>query len=213
VAADPADAADPAVLARELAAAIEAGVEPGSVAGLVRRIDALFLAHRDVVYAACHRAVGDRERALELAQDSLLRAYQKLPTFRGDSTFRAWLVGIARYECVNASRKRRELLTEDGVIEALDPASSALAGLRRAEREELLRDSAAAVLDPVEQEVIALRYVEQVPLEQIDRLLRLPEASGARGVLQRCRRKLGRELRRRLELLGHASSFLRDSGS
>jgi len=43
---------DAAGLARELAAALDAGLAPDDVGGLVERINALFLAHRDVVYAA-----------------------------------------------------------------------------------------------------------------------------------------------------------------
>lgn len=204
--------ADAAALARELAAALAAGHDPRAVPGLAERVDALFAAHQGVVLAVCRRAVGDPERAVELAQDALLRGFQKLPEFRGDATFRTWLVGIARGECMNAIRKRHDWLTEDGVLDPTDPAGTALRGLRRQEREELLRGAAAAVLDPTEQEVVHLRYVEHVPLEQIERLLDLGSgASGARGVLQRCRRKLGRELTRRLAELGHGSSFLRDS--
>lgn len=205
------DPPDAVALARELAAAAASGVAPETVTGLVQRVDALFAAHQGLVYGFCLRQAGNPERAVELAQEVLLRAYQKLPGFRGDSTFKAWLLGIARYECINASRKRRDALTEDGLLEASDPAGSALSGLRRQEREALFREAAAAVLDPTEQEVIHLRYVEEVPLEQINALLRLPEASGARGVLQRCKRKLLRELTRRLEELGHGSSFLQDS--
>lgn len=202
---------DAVALARELAAAAESGLEPAAVTGLVERVDALFAAYQGLVYGFCLRQTGNPERAVELAQDVLLRAYQKLPAFRGDSSFKAWLLGIARYECINASRKRRDALSEDGLLEASDPTASALSGLRRQEREALFRDAAAAVLDAVEQEVIHLRYVEEVPLEQITALLGLTEASGARGVLQRCKRKLLRELSRRLEELGHGSSFLQDS--
>lgn len=207
----PVEPEDPARLARELADAIASGLAPTEVTGLVQRVDALLAAHQGLVLAVCRRSVADRERALELAQETLLRAWQKLATFRGESSFRSWLIGIARYECVNAIRKRGDHLTEDGVIEATDPGASALSGLRRQEREALVRDAAAAVLDPLEQEVVQLRYVELLPLERIEALLALDGASGARGVLQRCRRKLGRELGRRLAELGHGSSLLRDS--
>lgn len=202
---------DAAALARELAAARESGRDPRAEPGLVERVDALFAAHQGVVLAVCRRSVGDEERAVELAQDTLLRAFQKLHTFRGESTFRTWLVGIARGECVNAVRKRHDWLTEDGVLDATDPSASALRALRRQERDALVQEAAAAVLDDTEQQVVHLRYVEHVAVDQITAVLQLAEASGARGVLQRCRRKLGRELARRLEELGHGSSFLRDS--
>ena len=103
------------------------------------------------------------------------------------------------------------MLTEDGVIVATDPSGTALAALRRTEREELLRASAVAVLDATEQEAVHLRYVDNVPLERITALLGITAASGARGVLQRCKRKLEVELRRRLHEMGHGSSFARES--
>ena len=67
--------------------------------------------------------------------------------------------------------------------------------MRRSEREALFRRISAATLEPVEQEVVYLRYVEQLPQDTITTLLDLKGASGARGLLQRCRRKLTRALR------------------
>jgi RNA polymerase sigma-70 factor (ECF subfamily) len=178
---------------------------------LMAQVDALFVAHQDRVYALCLRFARQPELAAELAQDVLLRAYQKLPEFRGESKFSTWLLSIARYECLNAVRRKRDLLTEDGVLEAGDPSRSALDALRAREREELLRAAAEAVLDPIEQEAVSLRYTEHLPLEAITEILGLDSASGARGLLQRCKRKLHRELVRRLAELGHGSSFVRGS--
>ena len=55
------------------------------------------------------------------------------------------------------------------------------------------------------------RYVEHLPVDEITSLLGLTDKSGARGVLQRCKRKLKRELSRRLAELGHGTSFVRGS--
>lgn len=197
------------MLALRLARAERHDVGADERVQLMAQVDALFAAHQDLVYAICLRMVGDPERAMDLAQDSLFTAYRRLTGFRGEGSFRAWLVQIARYSCLNAIRKRGELLSEDGVLEVSDPASSVLTRLRRHEREELLRQAAAAALDDTEQEVVYLRYTEGLPLARITELLELPGASGARGVLQRCRRKLGVEVRRRLAELGHGSSFVK----
>lgn len=199
---------DPADLARRLAQA-----DGGARAALTGEVDALLAAHQDLVYATCLRFVPQPERAAELAQESLLKAWQKLPGFRGESRFSTWLVGIARYECLNARRKQGEVLVEDGVVDPRDETLSALSGLRLQEREALVRQAAATVLDPTEQACIELRYVELLDLATINGLLGLTEISGARGVLQRCKRKLGGELRRRLQDLGQGSSFLRASVS
>jgi len=178
---------------------------------VLQRQDALFAAHQDLVYATCLKYVGRPELARDLAQDAMLKACQKLAGFRGEAKFSTWLVAIARYECLNALRKRGDHLTTDGVVEASDPAASVLSGLRRSEREAVLLDVAAEVLDEEEQRVVWLRYAENLPLSRIDELCPTDAASGARGVLQRCKRKLSRALRARLEELGHGSSFFRGS--
>lgn len=177
--------------------------------GLQVALDRLFAVHADAVRATCRALVRDPALAEELAQEALLVAWQKLPEFRGDAAFGTWLYGIARNVCRNALRRRRDALTEDGVLDPDDPQATVLSRMQREERELLLRDAAAAVLSPEEQEAVHLRYVEQLPQEAITDLLGIVEASGARGVLQRCRRKLERELRRRLDALGHGSSFAR----
>ncbi|MEZ4319876.1 MAG: sigma-70 family RNA polymerase sigma factor [Myxococcota bacterium] len=201
---------DAAELALALAG-VDASTPPDRVQHLLDQVDRLFADHQDLVYATCLRYVGRPELARDLAQDALLKAYRKLPTFRGESKFSTWLVAIARYECLNALRKAGDQLTVDGIVEASDAAGSVLASLRRREREILLQQAAAAVLDPEEQQAVWLRYGEGLPLERIEAVLHLEGASGVRGVLQRCKRKLQRELRRRLEELGQGSSLFRES--
>jgi RNA polymerase sigma-70 factor (ECF subfamily) len=178
---------------------------------LVDAVGRLLASHQRRVYGTCFHLMGNPERASELAQETLLTAWTTLSTFRGESTLGTWLYSIARHQCFNAMRKRHELLTHDGVIEGGSLEATALAALRKHERDELLREAAAEVLDPTEQEAIHLRYVEHLPQDEITRLLDLQSGSGARGLLQRCRRKLGRELLRRLEALGHGLSFVRES--
>lgn len=188
--------------------AMQGGTE-GEVREATAALDDLFAANHRRVYALCLRLTGNPERARELAQDAVLAAWEQLPGFRGDASFSTWLLRIAKYKCFHALRHREELLSEDGVIEQADPAATVLVRLRRKEKERLLREASVAVLDPQEQEAVYLRYTERLPIARIDALLHLETASGARGLLQRCRQKLGRELRRRLAEMGQGSSFMR----
>ena len=172
-------------------------------------LEQLFEQHRARVYALCLRMSGDPQRAEELTQETLAVAWERLDGFEGRARFSTWIHGIARNLCANNTRKRKELLTFDGLVQLDDPTAPVLAQLVAREREELLLASASAVLEPDEQEVVWLRYGEGMGQEQITRLLDLP-GTGARGVLQRCRRKLGNEVRRRLAELGRGSSFVRE---
>jgi RNA polymerase sigma-70 factor (ECF subfamily) len=145
----------------------------------------------------------------EIVQDALLTAWRKLPEFRGHVRFRVWLFAIARNHCANARRKRHDQLTDDGLLDASDPMEPVFARLLREERERLVEEAAAATLDPVEQEVVYLKYSRDADAEAIARQVGLGSTDEVRVILQRCRRRLARELSARLERLGVGSSFLR----
>lgn len=185
-----------------------AGEAPADPA-LAVALDALFAAQHDRVYRVCLRVMGEPQAAAEATQEAFVIALRRLPTFRGASRLSTWLIGIGRNVCFNARRRRRELLTEDGVIDSGDEVAQALNALAAAEREEVLR-RASAGLSAQEQEAVYLRYVEQLPRPAIAELLSLGGPDRARVLLQRCLRKLRRGLRAELERLGHGSSFFRE---
>jgi RNA polymerase sigma-70 factor (ECF subfamily) len=51
--------------------------------------------HREAVFRAALAALRDRGEADDAAQDAFLVAYRKLRSFRGDSSFRTWMLTIA----------------------------------------------------------------------------------------------------------------------
>lgn len=89
----PVEPTDEELLARHAA-------DPGGAAGRAAA-STLLGRHQRRVYVWCHRYVRDPERALELAQDVLLKAYRSLGTFAGRSRFSSWLFAIARNRCLN----------------------------------------------------------------------------------------------------------------
>ena len=94
-------------------------------AELVRR-------HQSPVRAFLTRMTrGDSHRADDLAQETFLKVWQKLHTYRGGAKFSTWLFGIAFNEFRGAARKRSELLSADlEETEAEIPAATANPGLR-----------------------------------------------------------------------------------
>ena len=197
--------------ATERAVIQRAGALEGTPAtpSLSVELDRLFAAHEERVYRLCLRMVGDPNRARELTQETLLVAWKRIDEFEGRARFGTWIHSIARNLCFNAIKKRKELLTEDGILEADSPEAGVVARMRQAERKEVLLQAAAAALTDQEQEAVWLRYGEGIGQDDITRIMGL-EGSGARGLLQRCRRKLSRELRQRLVELGHASTFFKE---
>src|SRR3954465_12612601 len=56
---------------------------------------------------------GDSHLADDLAQETFLKAWQKLRTFRGEARFSTWLFGIAVNEFRTACRRRKEFSWAD----------------------------------------------------------------------------------------------------
>jgi RNA polymerase sigma-70 factor (ECF subfamily) len=142
-------------------------------------------------YLWCHRMVRDHDLALDLAQQSLLRAWRGLPGFRSDSAFATWLFTIVRNRCRSALAPGR-LTRDEGVdLESLaDPAGDPVEEFARRQGETWLEQVMLDHLDESERAALWLRCVECVPNEEITRILHVPGSSGARGLLQTARRKL-----------------------
>jgi len=51
--------------------------------------------HRRAVYRAAYAALGSAADADDVVQEAFVTAYQKLHTFRGESSFKTWLLSIA----------------------------------------------------------------------------------------------------------------------
>jgi RNA polymerase sigma-70 factor (ECF subfamily) len=155
-----------------------------------RRAAADLLGHyRGRVYTWCMRYMADHEQALDMAQEVLLKAYRSLDNYSGRSPFVCWLWAIARNRCLSELR-RPNLLYEEGYdgLQSSEPGPDL--ALEQKLAEESFIDLIRTNLDPVEQQAIRLRCFERMPVAAISLALDIPEATGARAVLQRARRKL-----------------------
>lgn len=74
-------------------------------AGDERALNAFVRRTQGEVWRLCAHLV-DRQSADDLTQDTFVRAVRSLPSFRGDSSARTWLLVIARRTCADAIRRR-----------------------------------------------------------------------------------------------------------
>jgi len=146
--------------------------------------------YRDAVYWWCVRYTRDPDRALDISQEVLTVAWQRIGSFEGRSKFSSWIFTITRNRCIDASR-RVDLFSGDEVPEDVhDPALSADVRIQHDQDEARLLETIRATLDPLEQDVVWLWASERMRLEDITAMLKIEGATGARAVLQRARRKL-----------------------
>lgn len=100
-------------------------------AGDLAAFEVLYRATVGRVHALCLRMCRDPQLAEELTQESYIRAWQKLATFRGDSQFSTWLHRIAVNVVLGhfrSSGRRLDAAAADEV-EAVDPVAPAAPGL------------------------------------------------------------------------------------
>jgi RNA polymerase sigma-70 factor (ECF subfamily) len=143
------------------------------------------------VYLWCYRYVRERERALDLAQEVLASAWRALPGFRRGSKFSWWIFVITRNRCLNAVKAPPLLRDDDAELDELPHAGlEPAAAYEQANDQEQLRRLMMETLDEQERLVLWMGCFERMPVEAITRALGLTNATGARGLLQRARRKL-----------------------
>jgi len=164
--------------------------DPESPAGRLA-VSTLFGRYRMALYRWCHRYMKEHEAALDLTQETLMEAFRALPGFEGRAQFSSWLFAIARYRCISAVRAPKHLLEDDFNFEEVpsDCPDPEMEFLSRMEEERLL-SLLNETLDPIERQAVWLRCRDGMPVPEITRILGVTDRSGARGLLQRARRKL-----------------------
>jgi RNA polymerase sigma-70 factor (ECF subfamily) len=172
----------------QLVGVIQAG-EPGAVTRAAA--EELFSRYRRRVYAFALRYLRSHDLALDASQDILLAAFEKLDTFGGRSDFSSWLFAIARNRCLNVLQSTRSWKKDEAALENITDGSI-LPDRRIEEQEDKDRLFALMrrTLEPLERKALSLRCFEKVSVDEITRLLKIESASGARGILQKARRKL-----------------------
>jgi RNA polymerase sigma-70 factor, ECF subfamily len=81
-------------------------------AGDEAALDAIVQRHYRAVYEVAFRVLGDPELAADATQDAFVKAIRALGSFRGEASFKTWLLRIAANTARSAGRKttsRREV--------------------------------------------------------------------------------------------------------
>ncbi|MDI1342351.1 sigma-70 family RNA polymerase sigma factor [Polaromonas sp.] len=136
--------------------------------GDVAAFSELVARYQDRIYRFLVRLTRSEDDALDLTQETFLRAYQGLPRWRPDALYKTWLFRIARNLAFDLLRrhKRVEFVALDEDAEIADPAPGPDAALETSQRLRLLE--AALLRLPVEhREILLLREIEEMSYEEI----------------------------------------------
>jgi RNA polymerase sigma-70 factor (ECF subfamily) len=143
--------------------------------------------YRERVERLCQRFFSDREVIRDLAQESFIRAFAGLSTYRAEMPFLAWLRAIVANVCYDELRRRQrkpeDLVADFGASEAkwvelvnhASPERIVAAAEERREAQELahkLLDS----LRPDDRMVMVLKESEELSLAEIAKTMGWSEA-------------------------------------
>lgn len=171
----------------------------GSGAASSHRVDAdtidmtaLVQEHSEAAYRVALSIVRDPDLAEDITQDALIKAWQALPTFRGDSPLRNWVLRITHNTAISTIRKRREEIRDPDML----PEEVSTSSVERQVAENVAMErfhEALDELDEVSRSIVVLRELESMSYEEICEVLDLPLPT-VKTRLLRSRRTLARAL-------------------
>ena len=142
--------------------------------------------HRARLTNLAFQILRDRESAEDCAQEILLRALDKLPTFRGESEFSSWLYRLTLNYCLEKRRlyvRRAEILAAHLGEEPTQTDSHE----RQLETRELIERALDALSEP-QRVALLLREWQGFSYEEIAEILQLPMGT-VRSRLSKARRQ------------------------
>ena len=87
------------------------------VQGDTEAFGALFLRHRERLWAVALRTLGDQEEAADALQDAMISAFRRAADFRGESAVTTWLHRIVVNACLDRIRRRAARPAASGMDE------------------------------------------------------------------------------------------------
>lgn len=121
------------------------------------------------LYVHIHRRVRDPETAKDLTQETWLRAFRAISSFRGNSAFYSWVYRIAENVCTDHFRRQKyntkplHLIDENRITETVPCPSQEV---ERAELREHFQ-TALTALTPIRRRVFLLYYHHELSIKAI----------------------------------------------
>lgn len=129
------------------------------------------------------RMIRNQEDTKDIVQETFIRAYLNLSSFRREYSFHSWLFKIASNLCIDFMRRKRlqtisieqpfPLSDEEMGFDIPDEGSSADTEIIRTERNKLLKDALDSLPENY-RKVIELRHFEEMDYKQIADTLGIP---------------------------------------
>jgi RNA polymerase sigma-70 factor, ECF subfamily len=146
--------------------------------GNKRAYENLVLRYQKLVFNVIYQILKQQDSAADMTQETFLKAYKALPTFRIGCALRPWLLRIATNCALNHVRSTRpyqsleQLLEETPAVEPVSREDVEGEVETRLDEERLI--SVLASLPPQHRHVFLLRYQHDLSYEEIGEIMDQP---------------------------------------
>ena len=178
-----------------------------SLAGEIEPFNELVLHYQGLAFSVAYRMLQDSEAAADAVQDSFVKAFRALHTFKGGN-FKAWLLRIVTNTCYDVLRSRQRRATEslddlpveqEYAHQLLDDAESPEQHAERMELNSAIEQGIQS-LPPDQRLALILCDVHGYAYEEIAEITQMPIGT-VKSRISRGRAKLRNYLYRQPELL------------
>ena len=139
--------------------------------------DQLVVRHQAAVFRAALAALRVREDAEEVTQDAFVRAWRALGRFRGDSSFRTWMLRIVWNRAISRRRGMAAWLRRaTPITDVAEPAAAAACQYLGLQHTELQAHAVTAIqaLTPKLRDALLLAQSGEYQYDEIARMLGIP---------------------------------------
>ena len=160
--------------------------------GNVQAFSYLVEKYQKLVYTLALKLLKKPEEAEEMAQDTFIKAFQKLDSYEGKSKFSTWLYSITYNACISELRKRRiefKSLDDRQISDQDEQKMHDYYRETRKEDQEKYLNLALAKLPEDDQVLVTLYYYENQSMDEISQITGLT-VSNIKVKIHRARKRM-----------------------
>lgn len=160
--------------------------------GNVQAFSFLIDKYQNLVYSLALKLLKKPEEAEEMAQDTFVKAFQKIHTYEGKSKFSTWLYSITYNACISELRKRRVVFSSIDDRQISDQDEQKMHDYYREtkkEDQEKYLNLALSKLPEDDQVLVTLYYYENQSMDEISTITGL-SVSNIKVKIHRARKRM-----------------------
>ena len=160
--------------------------------GNIQAFSVLVEKYRKMVFTLALKLLKRPEDAEEIAQDTFIKAYQKLDTYEGKSKFSTWLYSITYNACISELRKRRidfKSLDDQRISDQDEMKMHDFYSESKKEDQEKYLNLALSKLPEDDQVLVTLYYYEDQSMDEISEITGLT-VSNIKVKIHRARKRM-----------------------